>query len=303
MKETIADLRGKTAIITGASNGLGRAAAFALAGMGAELVLICRDRELAATTVAAVRKATNNPHVDYLLADLSSQAQVRRVAAEFLASGRPLHILLNNAGALFPERCVSADGLEMTFALNHLGYFLLTQLLLERLHASAPARIVNVASRAHTAAKGMRFDDLQMERGYGVMAAYAQSKLANILFTRELATQLRGSRVTVNALHPGFVATRFGHANAFFRLAMGAMRPFQRSIDKGSRTPIYLCASPEVENVSGEYFADCRVVRPSRWALDAAAAQRLWQLSAQLVGEAAPAQPGSPDLAAGWSAG
>lgn len=279
------DLRGKTAVITGASNGLGRAAAFALAGMGAELVLICRNRELAESTVDAIKRETGNSRVDYLLADLSSQAEIRRVAAQFLASGRPLHILLNNAGALFAQRTVSVDGYEKTFALNHLGYFLLTALLLERMKASAPARIVNVASRAHHGARrGLPFDDLQNEHGYSSFGAYGQSKLANILFTRELARRLRGSGVTANALHPGFVATRFAHANPLYTLLMTLLRPLQRSIDLGSRTLIYLCASPEVEGVSGEYFADCRSIRPSDHALDDVAARRLWDISANLVG-------------------
>jgi len=282
-----ADLSGKTAVITGASNGLGRACAFALAGAGAELVLICRNRELAQNTVADIKRATGNQQVDYLLADLSSQAEVRAVAAEFLASGRPLHILLNNAGALFPRRTLSADGIEKTFALNHLGYFLLTALLLERIKDSAPARIVNVASRAHEGARqGMCFDDLQGERDYSSFGAYGQSKLANILFTRELARRLRGTGVTVNALHPGFVATRFAHANALYSLLMTLLRPLQRSIDQGSRTLTYLCASPEVEGVSGEYFADCRSITPSRHALDDVAARRLWDISAAMVGVA-----------------
>ncbi len=279
------DLRGKTAVITGASSGLGRATAQALAGMGAELVLICRDRARAEQTVAEIRAATGNARVDYLLADLSVQADVRRVAAEFLDSGRPLHILLNNAGALFPQRTLSADGIEMTFALNHLAYFLLTDLLLERLKASGSARIVNVASRAHEGARdGLAFDDLQGARHYSAFGAYGRSKLANILFTRELARRLRGTGVSANALHPGFVATRFAHANGVFKVLMTLLRPFQRSIEQGSRTPIYLCSSPEVEGVTGEYFADCRRATPSAAARDDAAARRLWEISAAMVG-------------------
>lgn len=279
------DLRGKTAVITGASNGLGKAAAFALARMGAALVLICRNRALAESTVAQIARETSNQQVDYLIADLSSQAEIRAVAAELLAGGRPLHILLNNAGALFPERTLSVDGIEMTFALNHLGYFLLTHLLLDRLRQSGAARIVNVASRAHQGARrGLPFDDLQGERHYSAFAAYGQSKLANILFTRELARRLQGTGITANALHPGFVATRFAHANPLYTFFMTLARPLQRSIDKGSRTLIYLCAAPEVEGVSGEYFSDCRVVSPSRQAQDDGAARRLWELSAAMVG-------------------
>jgi len=284
MNTKAADLRGKTALITGASNGLGRAAAFALAEYGAELVLICRNRDLARETVSAIVRATGNAQVSFLIADLSSQAEIRRVAAEFLATGKPLHILLNNAGALFPQRTLSADGLEMTFALNHLGYFLLTQLLLDRIRESAPARIVNVASRAHEGARGIHFDDLQSERAYAAFGAYSQSKLANILFTRELARRLEGSGVTANALHPGFVATRFARANPLYSFAMTLMRPFQRSIDQGSRTLIYLCAAPEVEGASGGYYADCSLRNPTRYALDDIQARRLWDVSCDLTG-------------------
>lgn len=279
-------LHGKTALVTGATHGIGKAAAIALADMGAEVVLVGRNRALTERVAAQIKRDTGNPHVDFLLADLSSQREVRRVAAEFLASGRPLHVLLNNAGAMFTSRQVSADGIEMTFALNHLGYFLLTGLLLDRLKASAPARIVNVASRAHeNATNGMDFDDPQFARKkYSTVGAYSQSKLANILFTRELAKRLQGTQVTANCLHPGFVATHFGHGTPLSSLIMTLLRPFQRSIEKGSRTSIYLCSSPEVEHVTGEYYSDCKIVQPKPYAQDDAAAQRLWVLSEQLVG-------------------
>lgn len=289
MKNQLADLSGKTALITGASNGLGKAAAFALAELGAELVLVCRNRQLAHDTVAAIKRRTGNRRVDYLLADLSAQAEVRRVAGEFLAGGRPLHILLNNAGGLFMERSETVDGLERTFALNHLGYFLLTNLLLDRLRQSGPARVVNVASRAHKgASRGLDFDDLQSTRQYNGLRAYAASKLANILFSRELARRLQGSEVTSNSLHPGFVATRFGYdSSPLMRTALQLLRPFQRSIDRGSRTSIWLCAAPSVERITGQYFSDCRSVRPSRFAEDDGAAKRLWEVSERLTGLAA----------------
>jgi NAD(P)-dependent dehydrogenase (short-subunit alcohol dehydrogenase family) len=284
MSSINADLTGKTAIITGATNGIGKAAALALAGMGAELVLICRNRALAESTVAEIKNTTGNQKVEALIADLSVQADVRKVAAEFLASERPLHILLNNAGAMFPERTESIDGIEMTFALNHLGYFLLTELLLERLRHSAPARIVNVASMAHKGARnGIDFDDIEGKRAYAAFGAYGQSKLANILFTRELAQRLQGSNVTVNCLHPGFVATRFAHANTIYNIAMTLMRPFQRSIAKGSQTSIYLCVSPEVAQISGEYFADCKIASTTNHARDADAAKKLWEVSERMV--------------------
>jgi NAD(P)-dependent dehydrogenase (short-subunit alcohol dehydrogenase family) len=291
MRPIEADLTGKTALVTGATNGIGKAAAAALAAMGAEVVLVGRNRALTEQTVAELKRSTGNEKIDHLVADLSVQAEVRKVAAEFLNSERPLHILLNNAGAIFPKRIESIDGIEMTFALNHLGYFLLTELLLERLRESGSARIVNVASAAHrTASQGMDFDDLEGRRRYAPFGAYGQSKLANILFTRELARRLRGSGVTVNCVHPGFVATRFAHANAFYNFAMALMRPFQRSIAKGSRTSIYLCAAPEVATISGEYFADCKIAKPTSHGRDDAAARKLWDISERMVGLAGAAR-------------
>lgn len=284
MNNTSNSLLGKTALVTGATNGIGKAAAIALAEMGAEVVLIARNRALAQQTIDEIKRDTANHKIDFLIADLSSQAEVRRVADEFLASGRPLHILLNNAGALFTQRQLSADGIEMTFALNHLGYFLLTDLLLDRIKQSAPARIVNVASRAHEDARGgINFDDLQFAQKYSPFASYSQSKLANILFTRELAARLAGTQVAVNCLHPGFVATRFGHGNKMMSLIMSLLRPFQRSIDKGARASIYLCSSPEVENISGEYFADSKITQPSPFAKDSATAKRLWEASERMT--------------------
>lgn len=285
MPQIDADLTGKTALITGATNGIGKAAAAALAAMGAEVVLVGRNRALTESTVAELKRATGNEKIDHLVADLSVQAEVRKLAADFLNSGRPLHILLNNAGAIFPTRSESIDGIEMTFALNHMGYFLLTELLLERLRQSAPARIVNVASAAHRAARhGIDFDDLECRRNYAPFGAYGQSKLANILFTRELARRIKGSGITVNCLHPGFVATRFAHANTFFNIAMLLLRPFQRSIASGSRTSIYLCAAPEVADISGEYFADCKIAVPTQYGRDDAAAKKLWDISERMAG-------------------
>ena len=279
------DLTGKTALVTGATNGIGKAAALALARMGAAVVLVGRNRALTESTVAEIKQLSGNQAIDYLIGDLSVQAEVRKVASEFLHSDRSLHILLNNAGAMFPQRAETIDGIEMTLALNHLGYFLLTELLLERLKQNVPARIVNVASMAHQGARqGMNFDDLEGKKSYSAFGAYGQSKLANILFTRELARRLIGTGVTVNCLHPGFVATRFAHANTFYNIAMTLMRPFQRSIAKGSQTSIYLCAAPEVANISGEYFADCKIASPSNAARDDAAAKKLWSISERMVG-------------------
>ena len=280
------NLHGKTALVTGATRGMGKEAATALAMADAEVVLVSRNRALCESAAEEIRRDTGNQNVSYLIADLSSQADVRRVAAEFLASGQSLHILLNNAGALFPRFQESADGIEMTWALNHLGYFLLTNLLLDRIRDSAPARIVNVASAAHRRARGLKFDDLEFRRHYWGYEAYSQSKLANILFTRELARRLRGSTVTVNALHPGFVASNFGRSGFIYTAALSLMRPFQVSVAEGARTAIYLCTAPEVAAISGEYFVDCKIAEPSKYAMDGAAAQRLWEISERYVNAA-----------------
>ncbi len=277
-------LAGKVAMVTGGTNGIGKETARALAAMGAKVIIVGRNRALAEQTVAQIGSSTGNRDVSFMLADLSSQADIRKLAADFLATQSPLHILLNNAGALYYSRQVSCDGLEMTFALNHMGYFLLTQLLLPRIIKSAPARIVNVASMAHKAAsKGICFDDLQMEKKFSPFHVYGHSKLANILFTRELAQLLKGTGVTANCLHPGFVASRFGKANALMTLGMTLLRPFQISVAKGAETPIYLCSSPEVEGVSGDYFANKRALWPSRAAQDAEAARKLWAASETLI--------------------
>jgi NAD(P)-dependent dehydrogenase (short-subunit alcohol dehydrogenase family) len=277
-------LAGKVAMVTGGTNGIGKETSSALAAMGAKVIVVGRNRALAEQTAAQIRNLTGNHEVTFMVADLSSQADIRKLAADFLATQSPLHILLNNAGALFHSRQVSRDGLEMTFALNHMGYFLLTQLLVQKIIESAPARIVCVASRAHKfASAGIRFDDLQMEKNYSGIAVYGQSKLANILFTRELARRLEGTGVTANSLHPGFVASRFGKGNALQSLGMGLLRPFQISIPRGARTPIYLCSSPDVENVSGAYFVNQRAVSPSAAALDDGSARKLWAISESLV--------------------
>ena len=281
---TARPMSGRVCLITGASSGIGRATTLALAGMGAELVLLCRDRDRGEETAAAAR-AAGAARVDLLLADLSRQSEVRRAAAEFLASGRPLHVLINNAGVVNVQRTLTADGIEATFAVNHLAYFLLTTLLLERLRASAPARIVNVASEAHKFG-ALDFDDLQNTRRYRVMSVYGQSKLANILFTAELARRLAGSGVTANSLHPGAVATGLGTNNgSWARGLIRLLRPFFRSPDDGAATSVYLATSPAVEGISGRYFAKCREKTPAAAARDQAAARRLWEISEAMTSE------------------
>jgi retinol dehydrogenase-12 len=279
-------IAGKTCMVTGASSGIGKAAAIELARRGAELILVCRDATRGKKAAAEITDRTANARADIMLADLSSQAQIRRLARQFLESGRPLHVLLNNAGLMLSERAESVDGIEMTFAVNHVAYFLLTTLLLDRLQESAPARVVNVASDAHRFAYGrLNFDDLHARRRYAGMRVYGQSKLANILFTRELARRLAGTSVTVNCLHPGTVATRFGQNNrGIMRWGTRLIAPFVRTPEKGAETAVYLCVAPAVATISGAYFFDKREKRPSPAAENDDDARRLWEVSAQLTG-------------------
>jgi NAD(P)-dependent dehydrogenase (short-subunit alcohol dehydrogenase family) len=284
VSRTAWDLAGRTCLVTGATSGIGRAAAGGLARLGASLVLLCRDRARGEAASAEIRRGTG-ADVSLLVADLSSQAEIRRAAREFLASGRPLHVLLNNAGVVLMRRSETVDGIETTFAVNHLGYFLLTRLLEARLRESAPARIVNVASDAHHYAGGrLDFDDLESRRRYRVMQVYGKSKLANILFTRELARRLAGSGVTANCLHPGFVGSNFGKNNGpLGRLSMTLLRPFARSPEKGAETAVWLCASPELQGTSGEYFFDRRPRRPHASAWSDEDARRLWETSERMT--------------------
>jgi NAD(P)-dependent dehydrogenase (short-subunit alcohol dehydrogenase family) len=280
------DLSGKTFLITGATAGIGEVTARELARRGGRVIVVSRDPGRCAATVMRIREETGCQEVEYVAADLSSQAQVRRLADEVYRRCDRLDALVNNAGAWFNSRQVSVDGIEMTFALNHLSYYLLTLLLLDLLKASAPARVVNVSSNAHQAAK-IDFGDLQSQRRrYAGFRAYGQSKLANILFTYELARRLEGSHVTANALHPGFVATRFGKNNGSL-LALGidvAYRLFALSPEQGARTSLYLAASPEVEGVTGRYFVRERAVRSAPASYNQADAGRLWQVSAEMTG-------------------
>lgn len=279
------DLRGKTALVTGATNGIGRASAEALARMGAKLFITARDRERAEVTRAEIARSTG-ADVRVLLGDLGSQADVRRIAGEFLATGESLHVLLNNAGVMQLWRSETVDGIETTFAVNHLAYFLLTNLLLERIRQSAPARIVNVASDAHRMGGPLDLDDLGSARRYSAMAVYGRSKLANVLFTRELARRLAGSGVTVNCLHPGVVRTGLGQNNdaPVLKFLTNLARPFFRSPERGAETSIWACTAPELAGVTGRYFSNRREQEPHAHAKDDLAASRLWDASAKLVG-------------------
>lgn len=270
-------------MVTGANAGIGRVTALVLARMGATVIMVCRNRERSEPVLREIRQATGNQEVHLMIADFASQRSIRELAAAFRRRYDRLDVLVNNAGAINFDRSLTEDGLETTFAVNHLGYFLLTNLLLDRLVASAPARVINVSSNAHRAGR-IDFDDLQGARRYSGWKAYAQSKLANILFTVELARRLEGTGVTVNALHPGFVSSNFATGTPLSRLGMRLLRPFTITPEKGAETSIYLATSPEVEGVTGRYFVRKRVVEPAPAATDPAAARRLWQVSAELTG-------------------
>jgi NAD(P)-dependent dehydrogenase (short-subunit alcohol dehydrogenase family) len=274
-------VKGKTVVITGGTSGIGEVAAEALAQIGARIILVARSKSRAEATLARLRRS--DAHSVYF-ADLTRLAEMKRVAAEIAHREPPIDVLINNAGALFGTRRLTEDGLEHTFALNHTSYFVVTEGLRERLLASGAARIVNTASAAHQGAT-LDFDDLQSAKSFRAMRAYSCSKLCNILFTRELARRLHGTGVTVNCLHPGFVATRFADESGglISHLAWLA-KFFAISPAEGAQTIIYLASSPEVANVAGKYFYKCRPTNPSAPALDDRAALALWQRSAALAG-------------------
>lgn len=276
-------MAGKTVVITGASQGIGKAAAIELARLGAELVLVVRDPKKVEVAVAEIRQGTPEAKIDVVLADLSLMSAVRKAAAEIKSRHPRIHVLLNNAGVVMTERKVTADGHELTFATNHLAYFVLTHELLDVLKASAPARIVNVASDAHVG-QIIDFEDLMGARSFRTWKAYGQSKLANVMFTYELARRLAGTGVTANALHPGVVATNFGKNNAnWFGWGVKLLAPFFISASRGAATSVYLASSPEVEGVNGKYFKRSKARRSSRWSYREPDQRRLWELSEKLT--------------------
>ena len=279
-------MKGKTVVATGATSGIGEAVALALAGLGAKIVLVARDRARADATLRKLEaKAPGLDHRVHL-ADLSSMAETRKAGAAIAESEPRIDVLINNAGALFSDRRVTPEGLELTFALNHMAYFVLTEALREKLIASAPARIVSTSSTAHQGAR-LDFNDLQSANGYGGLKAYGRSKLANILFTRELSRRLAGTGVTANCFHPGVVATRFGDSSGGWAASLfPLLRPFFISPEKGADTLVYLASSPAVGTTTGEYFAKRKIVQPSTAARDEAAAKRLWEASEALAAKA-----------------
>jgi NAD(P)-dependent dehydrogenase (short-subunit alcohol dehydrogenase family) len=273
-------MKNKTIMITGANSGIGKATALGLAKMGANVVMVCRNRDRGKAAQAEIMDASGNQSVDLLLADFSSQQSIRQLVETFKNSYQELHVLVNNAGVWQQNRNMTPDGFEMHFAVNHLGYFLLTNLLLNVLKASAPARIVSVASSLHGSGR-IDFDDLQTEKHFNGNAAYSNSKLANVLLTYELARRLDGSAVTANCLHPGIIKSGLQRDLSWF---IRFVRLFYISPKEGAATPIYLASSPEVEGVTGKYFVKRCEQRSSAASYDETVARRLWQVSEQMTG-------------------
>jgi NAD(P)-dependent dehydrogenase (short-subunit alcohol dehydrogenase family) len=276
-------MNGKTVVITGATSGIGNVAAETLAKMGARIVVFARDMSRGNATVARLSSIAPGVAHSLYFADFLHLSEVKRVAAEIAHREPPIDVLINNAGALFSTRQTTGDGLERTFALNHMAYFVLTEGLRGRLLAAGDARIINTASEAHKNAT-LDFDDLQSTKGYGGRKAYGRSKLCNILFTRELARRLRGTGVTANCLHPGFVATRFGdQSGGLISSLIGLAKFFAIAPEKGAETIVYLTTSREVAEITGQYFYKCHLTTPARSAQDDRSALVLWQRSAALA--------------------
>jgi NAD(P)-dependent dehydrogenase (short-subunit alcohol dehydrogenase family) len=278
-------MRGKTCVVTGASSGIGLETAVALARAGARVAAVCRLPEKGARAVAEIRRRSGSGEVMLFVADLSAQRAIRVLAGQLADAYPRLDVLVNNAGLMLRERRLTEDGIEATFAVNHLAYFLLTRLLEPALAAGAPSRVVNVSSRAHRSGT-LSFDDLMGSRAYNGWQAYAQSKLANVAFTYELARRLEGRGVTVNCLHPGVVGTNIGHDGpSRIRYGIKLVRPFLLSPARGADTPVYLASSSEVEGVTGKYFVRRRAERTSDESYDRAVAARLWRVSEELTAQ------------------
>ena len=278
------NLENKVCLITGATNGIGEEAAKELNKMGAEIVFVARNEEKGEQLKAELKEATGKEPT-MILANLSSQAEVKSAAEKFLSMEKPLDILLNNAGIMNRKRNITEDGLEEVFSVNHLAYFTFTLMLIDKLKSTEGSRVVNVASGAHQFVKEMNFGDLQSEKVFKPMQVYGQSKLANILFTKSLANKLADHGVTVNCLHPGFVSTGIGSNNkGIWNILMSLARPFARKTDKGAETSVYLCSSPEVKDISGEYFVDCKIEKVSDAAKSSDQADKLWKISSELTG-------------------
>ncbi len=283
MEDNTVDMTGKFCLVTGANSGIGKATALGLAKRDATVVLVSRDKDKGEAALLEVRTLSGNKNVDAMVADLSSQDSVRELAHDFRARYKKLHVLVNNAGVFLPKRVATVDGLEATFATNHLGHFLLTNLLLDELKSSAPARIINITSDAHRGTE-IDFEDLQGEKKYSGYHAYSQSKLANVLFTYQLAKKLEGTRVTVNCLHPGVARTGFGKDQVGLMSIMVRIgTPFMMSPQKAARAVIYLATSPDLEGVSGKFFSKGKETKSSAQSYDTTSAERLWKVSTELT--------------------
>jgi NAD(P)-dependent dehydrogenase (short-subunit alcohol dehydrogenase family) len=280
------DMTNKRVMVTGCTAGLGRAAAIALAQMGASLSLVCRNRGKGESLVEEIRRKTGRNDCDLYVGDMGSQSDIRAIAKAFIATDRPLDVLFNNAGVFLQQRSETQDGFETTFGVNHLGYFLLTVLLMDKLKAAPAGRVVSTASDAYKFSGGrLNFDDLQSQRKYTAFGAYGASKLTNILFTRELARRVGDSNVTVNAFHPGMVGSDFAKNNGWIaQVAMTLIKPLARTPLKGAESGIYLCTSPEVAGRTGGYYFDCAINETKPAARNDEDALRLWEVSEKLTG-------------------
>ena len=277
------DMKGKTCLITGGNSGIGKATAIGLAKLGATVVIVSRDKDKGEAAIFEIRSLSRNKDVDSMVCDLSSLDSVRELAHDFAARYKQLHVLVNNAGVFLPKRVSTVDGLETTFVTNHLGHFLLTNLLLDELKESSPSRIINITSSAHYRTE-IDFEDLQSEKKYSGYHAYSQSKLANVLFTYQLAKKLEGTGVTVNTLHPGVVRTGFGKdQGGLMSIGVRIGSPFMMSAESAARAVIYLATSPELEGVTGKFFSKGHEKKSSTQSYDTAAAERLWKVSAELA--------------------
>ena len=280
-------VEGKNCLITGATSGIGRSTALALCKMGANIFFIARNPQKAKELTEEIERVSGKSPYS-IIADLSSFKQIEKAAEEYKSLNKPIDVLLNNAGIMNTERRVTEDGLEEVFAVNHLAYFLLTNLLIEKILESSLKRVVNVSSDAHRFLKSMNFDDLQSEKEFKMFAAYGQSKLANILFTKKLSSLYQEQGLTTNCLHPGFVSTSIGAQNenlAFFARLIRWVSPLiAKPSDKGAETSIYLCSSEEVSSISGDYFIDCKKAKITKGAKSKEDAERLWKISLELTG-------------------
>ena len=277
-------MKNKNVLITGATSGIGRSAAIELAKKEANIFFIARNIDKAEKLKKDIFKITNK-EAFAIIADLSSMAEIRQAAKKFKSLKIPLNVLLNNAGLINNRRKETVDGYEEIFAINHLAYFLLTNLLIEELKQEKNSRIINVSSGAHAFVKAFNFDDIHAKKSYKPFKVYGYSKLANILFTRKLSNVLKKENITVNCLHPGVVGTAFGHNNGSIQKFLFYLaKPFMRSPDDGAKTSVYLCSSQDIKGITGEYFYNCKIAKTTKWAQSKADADRLWDLSKELTG-------------------